>query len=122
MTIEECYSIMGGDWEGIMRRLGNEELIAKLSLKFLSSKEYFDIVDAIRNHDWEKAFMCTHTLKGVALNLGYVELAKATSTLTELLRSRKVENPREAERLYLSVTREYNTVTNAINAFKASIS
>ena len=117
MTIEECYSIMGGDWEGIMRRLGNEELIAKLSLKFLSSKEYFDIGDAIRNHDWEKAFMCTHTLKGVAL-----ELAKATSTLTELLRSRKVENPREAERLYLSVTREYNTVTNAINAFKASIS
>ena len=52
---------MGGDWEGIMRRLGNEELIAKLSLKFLSSKEYFDIGDAIRNHDWEKAFVYPHS-------------------------------------------------------------
>ena len=86
MTIEECYSIMGGDWEGIMRRLGNEELIAKLSLKFLSSKEYFDIGDAIRNHDWEKAFMCTHTLKGVAGNLGLTALYGALSALTEPLR------------------------------------
>ncbi|MGN1188948.1 MAG: Hpt domain-containing protein [Candidatus Ornithospirochaeta sp.] len=120
MTIEECYSIMGGDWDGIKRRLGNENLIARLSLKFLSAKEYLEIGKAISERDWDKAFLNAHTLKGVALNLGYNDLAKATSALTELLRPRKLENPREADRLYLSVTSEYNKVVNAINAYKDS--
>lgn len=120
MTIEECYSIMGGDWDGIKRRLGNDALIAKLSLKFLSAKEYSEIGDAINNRDWEKAFLNAHTLKGVALNLGYNELAKAASALTELLRPRKLDNPREAERLYLSITSEHNKVINAINIYKES--
>ena len=120
MTIEECYSIMGGDWDGIKRRLGNDALIAKLSLKFLSAKEYSEIGDAISNRDWEKAFLNAHTLKGVALNLGYNELAKAASALTELLRPRKLDNPREAERLYLSITSEHNKVINAINVYKES--
>ena len=43
---------MGGDWDGIKRRLGNDALIAKLSLKFLSAKEYSEIGDAINNRDW----------------------------------------------------------------------
>ena len=120
MTIEECYSIMGGDWDGIKRRLGNEALIAKLSLKFLSAKEYTEIGTAIGERDWEKAFMNAHTLKGVALNLGYNDLAKATSSLTELMRPRTLDNPREADRLYLSVTSEYNKVINAINAYRES--
>ena len=120
MTIEECYSIMGGDWDGIKRRLGNDALIAKLSLKFLSAKEYSEIGDAINNTDWERAFLNAHTLKGVALNLGYNELAKAASALTELLRPRKLDNPREAERLYLSITSEHNKVINAINVYKES--
>ena len=120
MTIEECYSIMGGDWDGIKRRLGNDALIAKLSLKFLSAKEYSEIGDAINNRDWEKAFLNAQTLKGVALNLGYNELAKAASALTELLRPRKLDNPREAERLYLSITSEHNKVINAINVYKES--
>ena len=120
MTIEECYSIMGGDWDGIKRRLGNDALIAKLSLKFLSAEEYSEIGDAINNRDWEKAFLNAHTLKGVALNLGYNELAKAASALTELLRPRKLDNPREAERLYLSITSEHNKVINAINVYKES--
>ena len=120
MTIEECYSIMGGDWDGIKRRLGNDALIAKLSLKFLSAKGYSEIGDAINNRDWEKAFLNAHTLKGVALNLGYNELAKAASALTELLRPRKLDNPREAERLYLSITSEHNKVINAINVYKES--
>ena len=120
MTIEECYSIMGGDWDGIKRRLGNDALIAKLSLKFLSAKEYSEIGDAINNRDWEKAFLNAHTLKGVALNLGYNELAKAASALTELLRPRKLDTPREAERLYLSITSEHNKVINAINVYKES--
>ena len=120
MTIEECYSIMGGDWDGIKRRLGNDALIAKLSLKFLSAKEYSEIGDAINNRDWEKAILNAHTLKGVALNLGYNELAKAASALTELLRPRKLDNPREAERLYLSITSEHNKVINAINVYKES--
>ena len=120
MTIEEFYSIMGGDWDGIKRRLGNDALIAKLSLKFLSANEYSEIGDAINNRDWEKAFLNAHTLKGVALNLGYNELAKAASALTELLRPRKLDNPREAERLYLSITSEHNKVINAINVYKES--
>ena len=121
MTIEECYSTMGGDWDGIKRRLGNEDLIARLSLKFLSSAEYAEIGSSIGKRDWEKAFMNAHTLKGVALNLGYNDLAAAASNLTELLRPRSVDDPRRAESLYLSVTSEYNKVVNAIKAYKESI-
>ena len=121
MTIEECYSIMDGDWEGIKRRLGNEALIAKLSIKFLSSQEYSEIGKAIEERNWEKAFLNAHTLKGVALNLGYNNLARSVSALTELLRPRVLDNPREAEMLYLSVTSDYNRVINAINTYKESI-
>lgn len=120
MTIEECYSTMGGDWDGIKRRLGNDALIAKLSIRFLSSPEYSEIGKAIEEKNWEKAFLNAHTLKGVALNLGYNNLAKSVSALTELLRPKKVDNPRDAEMLYLSVTSDYNRVINAINAFKDS--
>ena len=120
MTIEECYSTMGGDWDGIKRRLGNDALIAKLSIRFLSSPEYSEIGKAIEERNWEKAFLNAHTLKGVALNLGYNNLAKSVSALTELLRPKKVDNPRDAEMLYLSVTSDYNRVINAINAFKDS--
>lgn len=120
MTIEDCYSTMNGDWEGIKRRLGNETLIARLAVKFLSSKEYSAIGDALNEKDWNKAFMNAHTLKGVALNLGFNDLAAVTSDLTELLRPGKVDDPRAAERLYLLVANEYNKVVSAITAFKDS--
>ena len=45
--------MMGGDWDGIKRRLSNEDLIARLSIKFLSAKVYSEIGAAIVERDWE---------------------------------------------------------------------
>lgn len=109
---------MNGDYAGIISRLRDDRLVSMLICKFLDSVEYGDCGKAIAERDWKTAFMAAHTLKGVALNLSFTDLAKATSDLTELLRPQTVNDPSEAEALYAVVTEKYNATISAIKEFK----
>ena len=40
MTIQECYKAIGGNYEDVLRRLHNEALIQKFTLKFLEDQSY----------------------------------------------------------------------------------
>ena len=40
MTIQECYKAIGGNYEDVLRRLPNEALIRKFTLKFLEDQSY----------------------------------------------------------------------------------
>lgn len=36
MTIRECYELTGSDFDAVLRRLGNEAIIARVAVKFLN--------------------------------------------------------------------------------------
>jgi len=43
MTIEECYKKFGGDYSGVLGRLGSEAFIKRFLGKFLDDESYANI-------------------------------------------------------------------------------
>ena len=89
MTIQECYKAIGGNYEDVLRRLPNEALIRKFTLKFLEDQSYLQLKQALKDKNYEDAFRSAHTLKGVCQNLSFDRLYE----VTELLRDRTGEQP-----------------------------
>lgn len=113
MTLEQMYKQLGGDYNDVRLRIPSEILIRRFAVKFLSDTTFKDLADGIAAGDWEKAFRAAHTMKGVALNLGFGTLCSASSELTEALRSRE---PLQNMALFEAVKSAY---VEAIEAIKA---
>jgi len=84
--IRDFYEKTDSDYNDAMQRLGSEAFLEKLIAKFMDDKNIVMLRQAIASGDAKAAFMAAHSLKGVALNLGFTRLAKSSSDLTELLR------------------------------------
>ena len=89
MTLEQFYVLIGSDYQQILQRLHSEALIRRFAMKYAADPTYQALKDAIAASDWETAFRAAHTLKGVALNLGFDRLNVSVSALTEALRGPK---------------------------------
>lgn len=70
MTLQEFYDRIGGDYKATISRLPSEALIKKFVLKYPGDPSFSQLKDALAAQDWELAFRASHTLKGVAQNLG----------------------------------------------------
>ena len=86
MTVKEFYQEIGGNYEEILSRLMSEKLILKFVGKFLNDPSYEGLCQALEKEDYEEGFRQAHTLKGICLNLGFGNLARSSSELTEKLR------------------------------------
>lgn len=115
MTLEECYKKMNGNYVEMVERLQNEAVVERLLLKFLSDNTMAELREAVEAGDIEASFTAVHTLKGVALNLSFTELAKAASELTEQLRPRKEIADKK---LFDKVEEAYKKVVDAIKEFE----
>ena len=69
----------------------------------------------LEEENLEAAFRAAHTLKGVAQNMGFDNLAESSSVLTEALRSRKVMP--YAEQIE-KVCEDYNKIREIITEYK----
>ena len=118
MTIRECYEAMGSDFDGVLRRLGSENIIARVAVKFLNDPSFNDLINALGENRVEDAFRAAHTLKGVSVNLGFDELYKASSELTELLRTGTSEG---ADKLLPAVELAYAKTAEALTKFRESM-
>ena len=98
MDIKECYRKMGGNFDDVMQRLGNESFIQRFVIRFLDDPSFQMIKDGIEKKDAELAFRGAHTLKGVCSNLGFSKLCDLSSQLTEILRGRELEGYEGASR------------------------
>jgi len=88
MTLKEKYINTGSNYDETIGRLGSEAFLQRLIGKFKEDNN-MDLLDkALLAKDAEAAFRAAHTLKGIALNLGFTKLAKSSSDLTELLRGK----------------------------------
>ena len=106
MTIKEFYAQIGEDDQDVVKRLGSEALIRRLILKFA-------LQEALEQQNTETAFRAAHTLKGVAVNLGFTRLYHAAAALTEVLRAAKLA---EAAPLLAETETAYRKIINAISA------
>ena len=112
LSVRECYEKMGGNYDGVLSRLGNEMLIRKFVIKFLKDPSFQDPPAAIEKSDAESAFRAAHTLKGICLNLGFDNLYKPSEALTEKLRGGELNG---YETLYDEVKEQYDKTVEAIN-------
>lgn len=114
MTLQECYEKIGGDYAEVLGRLVNEERIRKYVLKFLEEPTYQMLCEAKAAGDDEAVFLHIHTLKGVSQNLGFGNLYRASSDLTEAVRGGKqLEN----ESLFDAVSHAYFETVEVIKQY-----
>lgn len=112
MTLESFYDTIGGDYKKTVERLYNEKLLRKFVLKYRQDDTFNQLSAARESQDWESAFRAAHTLKGVALNLGFTQLNVSASALTEHLRGNK---PLTNDSLYQAVKRDHELIINSID-------
>ena len=89
MTLQEFYARVGGDYNATLSRLPSEALVKKFILKYPGDPSFAQLKDALAAQDWELAFRASHTLKGVAQNLGMDRLYKTAATLCDAVRGPK---------------------------------
>lgn len=118
MTIRECYELMESDFDGVLRRLGSENIISRVAVKFLNDPSIDELRSALSDGRTEDAFRAAHTLKGVCVNLGFDRLYECSSELTELLRAGSTDG---ADILLERVEESYAITADALTRFKESI-
>lgn len=120
MTIKEFYELIDGGYEATIRRISKEKLLAKFIKKFQSDSNYNDLKKAMQEKDYQNAFIFSHTLKGIAFNLGFDKLGKSCTELTDRLRENNRENYDENELAtsFLAVKADYEMTEAAIKKFE----
>lgn len=83
MTLKEFYAAVGGDYDATLNRIPKESMVLRFVKKYADDKTYAQLTEAVKAQDWETAFRVSHTLKGVAQNLGFDGLYRAAFALTE---------------------------------------
>ena len=116
MTIEEVYSNICGDYQGVIGRLMSEDRVKRFALKFLNDTSCNTLIDAIEREDAEEAFRAAHTLKGICINLGFDDLYRICSEITELLREKQDADCDfdECTRLLIQAKEKYDIVIDSI--------
>lgn len=92
MTLREFYAKTNADYDAVIRRLINETLVLKYLNKFQNDAYFTQLQQSVRQKDYETAYRCAHTLKGLCLSLGFETMSKPVIELTEELRSGITEN------------------------------
>ena len=112
---KEIFENYGGDYNSTMPRFMNNESMYRKFLNMLFKDDNLKkLNDAIQSGDLEKAFEAAHTLKGVCANLGFTQLFKVSSDLTEELRGGAPDEAKLPE-LLEKVSSEYKKTVDAIN-------
>lgn len=114
MTLSECYRRVGGNYQEVTDRLGNEILVERFLMKFLQDPSYVQLSAALEEKDVQNAFRAVHTLKGVCLNLGLTDLFEVSSALTEKLRGMDMLG---YEPYYEEVKKEYKRVSDTLQQY-----
>lgn len=113
--IQDAYEKIGADYNDVVRRLTSEALVVRFVGKFLQDNSFENLRTALANNDVNGAFLASHTLKGIAQNMGFSNLFEPSNALAEFLRPIP-ETAAGSEELFAAVEAEYNKTTEAIRA------
>lgn len=115
MTIQECYDMLGGNYEEVLGRLYSQALVEKFVGKFLGDDSFQRLDTAMGEQNFEEAFRAAHTLKGVADNLSFTRLRESSSAITEALRA---QDYGQAAQLLPQVRQDYDRTADAIRIYQ----
>lgn len=118
MTLQECYSELGGNYEETLGRLQSDRLVHKFVCKFLTDPSYDQLTEALAEKDRERLFRAVHTLKGVCQNLGFDLLFRSSNLLCEAVRNGWAP---ETQALAEQVAADYAQTVSAIQEYQASV-
>ena len=86
MTVKECYSQMGGDYNNVLSRFYDEAMIKRLLGRFIDDTSFRALEQAMAEGDVQSAFNAAHTLRGVCQSLSFTQLCGTLNPITEALR------------------------------------
>lgn len=86
MSVQELYEELQESYQDVFERIGNEKWIAKYLKKFTVNSLDKELKAGMAAEDWEKIFKATHSLKGLALNMGFNRLATVSAKVCEATR------------------------------------
>lgn len=118
MTLQECYTALGGSYQDVRGRLPSDKMVQKFVLKFLKDGSYDLLIRSMEEQNYSEAFRAAHTIKGVCQNLDFTRLYRSSSALSEALRGGF--SP-EAPALLDQVKADYDQTVAAIREFESSI-
>lgn len=88
MTAREFYGEIGQNYDVVLgRMMGSEEFVKMLLGEFLKDHTMEHLKTAVEHGETEEIFNQSHTLKGLALNLGIKPLYQETEVLVEMTRA-----------------------------------
>jgi HPt (histidine-containing phosphotransfer) domain-containing protein len=106
----------GCDVDGALDRfMGNQALYEKFLFKFLDDDNFIKVLPSFEKKDYQGALESTHTIKGVAGNLGLTRLYNAASNTVALIRANEQA---KAEDSYKELASAYNETTDIIKKHK----
>ncbi len=101
------------DINGALKRLGgDEELYLTLLKQFVDDPTITQLAKAIQNDEWNDAFTFAHALKGLAGNMGFVQLMHVSGQLVIMIRGGRT---REARDFFKKVESSYADIADAVN-------
>ena len=118
MTLKDCYTALGGDYDDVIARLRSESFVQKSVLKFLNDESFGLLCRSLESGETDDAFRAAHTMKGMCQTLGFSLLAVSSSAMTEALRGGDLEAGRA---LLETVRGDYDHTIEAIRAFQAGL-
>lgn len=97
MTLQELYTLIGGDYEQATKIMRRDRLIDRYIRKLSSSQVGESLAAAGEKLDATGMFESAHAMKGVCANLGLVTLSEAASELAEEFRPGTARKYTDAE-------------------------
>lgn len=112
VNTEEVLKKAGIDTDDAMERfMGNEAMYEKYLVRFVGDKTFENLLKAVADKDWKKAFEATHTLKGTTGTLSISSLFALFSKQTEAFRAGNIEN---GVAMMDEIKAEYKKIVDAI--------
>lgn len=117
MTVKECYTEMGGNYDEVFGRLRTDERIAKFLRRVAEDKSMELLESSIASGNAEEAFRAAHTLKGICMNLALTKMSASASAATEALRGKATVEAGVAP-LVAALKADYELTVKCINALE----
>ena len=122
MTLEELYTLIGGNYEQAKQIMNSDRLIDRYVRKLKNSGVEKMLSAAGETMDPDQLFESAHAMKGVCANLGLEELAAQADAITEEFRpgnNRKLTDEEVKVKL-LSIAELFEKTLNGIQQYENS--
>lgn len=110
MNLEDFYKKINGDYDDVLSRLLHENRIIRFVRNFADDTTFIELTLAVDGKRCNEIFRSAHTLKGISATLGFTDLCRVCSLLTEYLRDNDSPNMSKVEILYDTIQKDVQEI------------